>query len=135
MISSFLPFKMEPLTAGFKYLGYYLNPFGYGIRDWHWLIKKIESRIRKWKYRLLSLGGRLILVNSVLMVLAVYWLSLARIPIYIITHLQLTIFNFLWGNNKGNHRAHLVDWQTLSRPYAFGGWNIKNLDWLAWLLD
>ena len=39
MISSFLPFKMEPLTVGFKYLGYYIKPLGYGIRDWHWFIK------------------------------------------------------------------------------------------------
>ena len=27
-ISNFLPYKMEPIVAGFKYLGYYLNPMG-----------------------------------------------------------------------------------------------------------
>ena len=33
-ISNFLPFKMDPLTSGFKYLRYYLKPLGYGINDW-----------------------------------------------------------------------------------------------------
>ena len=32
-IRSLLPFKMEPLTSGFKYLGYYLKPLGYAIKD------------------------------------------------------------------------------------------------------
>ena len=58
-----LPFKMEPLSMGFKYLGYYLKPLGYCVNEWHWLIKKFEKRICNWTYRLLSLGGRLILVK------------------------------------------------------------------------
>ena len=32
-ISTLFPFKMEPLTSRFKYLGYYLKPMGYSIND------------------------------------------------------------------------------------------------------
>ena len=32
-IASLLPFKMEPLSVGFKYLGYYLKPLGYHVSD------------------------------------------------------------------------------------------------------
>ena len=32
-IFNILPYKMEPISAGFKYLGYYLKPPGYGIKD------------------------------------------------------------------------------------------------------
>ena len=39
-ISSLLPFKMEPLSVGFKYLGYYIKPLGYCVNEWIWLIKK-----------------------------------------------------------------------------------------------
>ena len=63
--------------------------------------------------------------------LEVYWLSLARMPRTILNYLRHSIFNFLWGNSKGNHKANLVDWHTISIPYAFGGWNIKNLDWFS----
>ena len=44
-IHSLLPYKMEPITIGFKYLGYPLNPLGYYTNDWCWIIKKFERRI------------------------------------------------------------------------------------------
>ena len=71
---------MEPIAVGFKYLGYYLKPLGYGIKDWRWFILKFEKKLSNWTCKLLSLGGRLILVKSVLMSLAMYWLTLARMP-------------------------------------------------------
>ena len=37
-IAQALPYKMDPITTGFKYLGYYLKPLGYKFSDWHWLI-------------------------------------------------------------------------------------------------
>ena len=37
-ISRFMPYKMDPLSTGFKYLGFFLKPLGYKISDWHWLI-------------------------------------------------------------------------------------------------
>ena len=71
-IAAILPYKMEPLLVGFKYLGFYLKPLGYQVNDWHWLIKKFEQRISNWTYRLLSLGSILILIQSVLMGLSAY---------------------------------------------------------------
>ena len=62
-ISSLLPFKMKPLTSRFKYLGYYLKPLGYGINDWRWFIQKFEKKLSNWTYKLLSLGGKLVLVK------------------------------------------------------------------------
>ena len=44
-ISNLLPFRMDPLTLGFKYLGYYLKPLGYGINDWRWFIQKFEKKL------------------------------------------------------------------------------------------
>ena len=32
-IFNLMPYKMEPIAVGFKYLGYYLKPLGYGIKD------------------------------------------------------------------------------------------------------
>ena len=27
-----------------------------------------------------------------------------------------------------------MDWNTLSRPYNYGGWNIKNMEWFGMVL-
>ena len=79
-IHSLLPYKMAPITVGFKYIGYRLKPLGYCANYWRWIINNFETRISNWAYRLLSLGGRLILVRSILSGLAAYWFALARIP-------------------------------------------------------
>ena len=44
-ITHSLPFKTQPMTSGFKYLGYFIKPLGYLVKDWLWLIKKFENRI------------------------------------------------------------------------------------------
>ena len=36
------------LDNGFKYLGFFLKPNAYRIRDWAWLWKIIDSRISHW---------------------------------------------------------------------------------------
>ena len=71
-ISNFFPYKMEPIAAGFKYLGNYLKPLGYGIKDWRWFLLKFEKKLSNWTYKFLSLGGKLVLVKSVLTSLVVY---------------------------------------------------------------
>ena len=124
-----LPFKMDPIELGFKYLGCRLKPLGYGINNWRWLLKTFERRISHWYYRLLSPSGRLVLIRAVLTSLPVYWFSLAPVPKYILNRLRQLIFSFLWGSTGDKHQLHLVDWKSLSIPLEFGRWDIKNLDW------
>ena len=127
-VAEIFPYKMEPLSEGFKYLGFYLKPMGYHSNDWHRLLNKFEKRISNWSYRLLSMGGQLILVKAVLTGLVVYWLTLARMPQSILNFLRCTIFNFLWGSSSGKSKNHLVHCHLTSRPYEMGGWNILNLE-------
>ena len=130
-ISRFMPYKMDPLTTGFKYLGYFLKPLGYKINDWHWLIQKYEKRICHWSHKYLSLGGRLVLVQVVLSSLPVYWLGLAPIPILVLNKLRSLTFAFLWGSTGDKCRYHLVSWEHFSWPKDSGGWGIKNLHWFS----
>ena len=44
-ITHTLPYKTQSMTTGFKYLGYFIKPSGYLVKDWLWLIKKFENKI------------------------------------------------------------------------------------------
>ena len=118
---------MEPISSGFKYLGYYIKPLGYRVSDWNWMIQKYEKRICHWTHKLLSLGGRLILVQSVLSSIPLYWMGLAPIPASTLNKLRSITFAFLWGSIENNRRYHLVNWQSLLWPKENEGWGIKNL--------
>ena len=130
-IVKLFPFRMDPLTLGFKYLGYRPKPLGYRTSDWRWMIELFEKKIHNWTYRLLSLGGRVILIKVVLTGLAVYWFPLARCPKSILTLLRRSIFSFLWGSSAEHQNSHLVNWESVSLPTEYGGWNIKNLEWFG----
>ena len=65
-------FKVEQVEPGFKYLGFFLKPNSYRVKDWHWLIKKTYKRISNWSYRFLSLGGMLTSLKSTLESVRVY---------------------------------------------------------------
>ena len=95
------------------------------------MIELFEKNIQNWTYRLLSLGGRVVLIKVVLTGLAVYWYALARCPKSILNALHKLIFSFLWGSFEGHQLSHLVNWETLSLPIEFGGWDIKNLEWFG----
>ena len=61
-IVEILPYRFDDINKGFVYLGYFLKPSGYLVKHWYWLISKFEKRISHWTNRLLSLGGRLVLI-------------------------------------------------------------------------
>ena len=130
-IARVLPYQKEPILTRFKYLSFYLKPLGYRVCDWLWLVQKFEKRICNWTHKLLSLGGRLILVQSVLSSLPVYWLGLAPIPTSILHKLQRIMFAFLWGSLEIHRRYHLVSWQSISWIKEHQGWGIKNLHWFS----
>ena len=130
-ISTILPYKMEPIDEGFKYLGYRLKPLGYGINYWRWIIKNFEKQISRWSYKFLSLGGRLILIRSVLSGVTIYLFNLSIILRSILDILRQCIFSFLWGSTYHKWRMKLVDWLTISSPYDYGEWKIKNLEWFC----
>ena len=93
---------------GFKYLGYWVKPLNYLVRDWQWLVRKFEKRVSNWTYHFLSLRGRLILLKSVLCGTPAYWFSLVKIPFAIIKEIKNILSNFPWGGGKNSNVSHLV---------------------------
>jgi len=127
LFKAILPFSVVDLNVGFKCLGYYLKPGAANSTEWSWLVTKIERKIGFWCNHWLSLGGRLILVKSVLESQCVFWMSLERIPTSILNHIRQLCFSFLWGGQKVNHHYHLCRWDLFARPKHCGGWGLRNL--------
>ena len=82
------------MEIGFKYLGFFLKPNNYRVKDWFWHIKKIEKRISNWNFRFLSLGGMPTLIKATLQRIPIYWCSLVKILASIINSIRNIIFTF-----------------------------------------
>jgi hypothetical protein len=48
--------------------------------DWKMIEQIIEKKLSSWKGKYLSVGGRLVLINSILMSLVMFMLSFFEVP-------------------------------------------------------
>ena len=71
-LQNIFSFTVLKIDSAMKYLGFYLKPCKYLLKDWDWLIAKTEKRIKNLSFRWLSRGGKLILIKSILEALPVY---------------------------------------------------------------
>lgn len=71
--------------------------------DWQFLIDNIEKRLQGWKSNLLSLGGRVTLLNVVISAIPFYWLYVYRMPAKIIYKFRR---KFLWHGGNSTRRRY-----------------------------
>ncbi|KAL4388066.1 hypothetical protein GQ457_09G011730 [Hibiscus cannabinus] len=82
-----------------EYLGLPLGCTKNSAGFWDPILKKFHSRLAGWKSKLLSLGGRIALVNSVLSNLPVYYMSLFLMPKAVSNRLNKMIAFFIWSSS------------------------------------
>nr|XP_009594078.1 uncharacterized protein LOC104090636 [Nicotiana tomentosiformis] len=93
-----------------------------------WLkIDRCEMRLAMWKSQYLSLGGGVILINSVLDSLPTYLMSLFPMPMSVKKKLDRIRRDFLWEGNKDRRSFHLVKWDKVLLEISEGGHGIRNL--------
>ncbi|KAJ4795769.1 RNA-directed DNA polymerase (reverse transcriptase)-related family protein [Rhynchospora pubera] len=75
------------------------------------------------------MGGRLVLLNSVLTASPLYFFSIFRCPAWVLTKIDRIRRNFLWGSYQSFDKKKfcLVSWQIITKQKEFGGWGILNL--------
>ena len=111
-----------------KYLGL---PLGGNLRKvdfWDSVVAKVSKRLDGWKKAFLSTGGRLILIQSVLSSLRIYYLSLFKASISVITSLEKIMRDFLWEGGDLVGGDHLVGWKEVCHAKQKGGLGIGNLE-------
>jgi len=126
-LNKLFQFRFEQMEDGLRYLGFNLKPDNCCVKDWFWLIKRIEKRITYWSYIFLSMGVSLTLINETLQSIPVCWCSLVVLPKYIINTLREKCFHFLWEGTRNERKFHLVSWEQIVVPKYMGGWGIKHL--------
>ncbi|KAG5585843.1 hypothetical protein H5410_046277 [Solanum commersonii] len=91
------------------------------------LINKVLCKITGWQTRLLSYGGRAILVKHVLQSLPIHLLSVVTPHVTVLKQVQSIMADFFWGWMNERKKYHCVSWKTLSFTYDEGGIGMINL--------
>uniref|UniRef100_A0A803PG06 Reverse transcriptase zinc-binding domain-containing protein n=1 Tax=Cannabis sativa TaxID=3483 RepID=A0A803PG06_CANSA len=113
--------------APFKYLGVPICARRIAASDCVTLAQKITKRIQVWATRNLSYAGRLVLVNSVLSTIHMYWSQIMVLPKKVIKEIEGICRSFLWTGKSLMEGAGAVGWEKLCYPKKEGGLGLLNI--------
>ncbi|GJX34045.1 putative RNA-directed DNA polymerase, eukaryota, reverse transcriptase zinc-binding domain protein, partial [Tanacetum coccineum] len=119
--------RCSPGVFLFNYLGL---PIGANMNlsvNWKTLLDKFDSRLSQWKAKLLSIGGRLTLVKSVLGSLGIYYLSIFKVSDIVLKTLEKKRANFFWGGSHDTRKLAWVKWPIVLASQNKGGLDVGSL--------
>lgn len=82
----------------FAYLGVQLADQELSYNDCYMLILQLERYLDQWKNKSLSFGGKIQLVNWVLLGKLLYWFHSIHLPMGVIKKAKQVIYHFIWAS-------------------------------------
>lgn len=117
-------FGCKSVGLPFKYLGTLMHHKKLSNKDWQIIEEKFQKKLSSWKGKLLSFGGRLVLINLVLTSLAMYMLSFFEVPRGVLQKLDYYRSRFFWQSDDHRKKYRLTKWSIVCRPKEVGGLGI-----------
>ncbi|GJS32461.1 RNA-directed DNA polymerase, eukaryota, reverse transcriptase zinc-binding domain protein [Tanacetum coccineum] len=96
------------------------------VISWDVVINKTLSRLSKWKLKVLSIGGRLTLLKSVLGSISIYYMSMFRAPIQVINKLESIRSHFFNGVDHNVRKMSFVNWKNVLASKEKGGLGVSS---------
>ena len=103
------------------YLGLPLGAPHKSVAVWDGVEKRLRKRLALWKRQFISKGGRIILIQSTLVSMPIYLMSLLPMPRVVRLRLEKIQRDFLWGGGALEKRPHLVKWVVVCSHKKKGG--------------
>ncbi|XP_060183095.1 uncharacterized protein LOC132613053 [Lycium barbarum] len=91
------------------------------------ILMKIMNRLQSWKGKLLSFGGRAILIKHVLQSMSIHLLSAVNAPIGVIRQIHKMFAQLFWSNTVGGKSRHWASWNRPCFPVMEGGMGFRSL--------
>jgi len=88
----------------FTYLGLPVGANPRIDKTWQPLLKLLTNRLGSWGNKYVSLGGRVVLLNSVLNAIPIFYLSVMKMPVKVWKKIVCLQREFLWGGVKQSKR-------------------------------
>jgi hypothetical protein len=95
-------------TYPFKYLGIPMHHKRLSNTDWKIIEQRIDKNLSSWKGKHLSMGGRLILINSVLTSMVIFMLSFFEVPRGVLEKIDYYRSRFYWQSDQHKKKYRLV---------------------------
>ncbi|XP_075491149.1 uncharacterized protein LOC142529488 [Primulina tabacum] len=95
--------------------------------QFNYLCERVVKRIQGWNHKWFSIGGKEVLIKSVLQAIPTFAMSCFKMPIRVCEDIEKECANFWWGLDKGKRKMHWRSWDFLCKPKGRGGLGFRKL--------
>nr|GEV68899.1 RNA-directed DNA polymerase, eukaryota, reverse transcriptase zinc-binding domain protein [Tanacetum cinerariifolium] len=113
------------LKPPFSYLGSKVGGLMSRIQSWNEVVDCVTFRVSKWKMTMLSIGGRLTLLKSVLGSMPIYHMSIFKVPMSVLKRLKSIRGSFFNGHYINSKKTSWVKWKNVLASKEKGGLGAK----------
>jgi hypothetical protein len=111
----------------FKYLGLPVGANPKRISTWEPLIEYLKKRLTSWGKKHISLSGRIVMINSVLNSIPIFFMSFLKMPVQVYKRVIRIQRELLWGGVKGGRKVNWISWKTVCREKKDGGLGVRDI--------
>ncbi|KAG7979916.1 hypothetical protein I3843_05G155000 [Carya illinoinensis] len=86
-----------------------------------------SKKLGGWKRKLLSFGGKIILLKHVLNSIPIHMLSVLKIPKGVYDRIRNIFSDFLWGSSSEIRKRKWVSWNVICKPVEEGRLRVRDL--------
>ena len=98
-----------PMTSDLgKYLGVPIHHSRVTRGTYLHILEKVKMKLVEWKANMLSLVGRLTLIQTTTAAIPIYSMEMMKLPLGICDHTDRVNRTFLWGGTEEKRRLHFV---------------------------
>ncbi|GJV37309.1 RNA-directed DNA polymerase, eukaryota, reverse transcriptase zinc-binding domain protein [Tanacetum coccineum] len=115
------------LKAPFSYLGSKVGGLMSRIQSWNEIVESMVARLSKWKMKILSIGGRLTLLKSVLGSMSIYHMLIFKVPMKVLQRMESIRCHFFSGADLSGKKSIWVKWNSALASKEKGGLGVSSL--------
>jgi ribonuclease HI len=120
-----LDIMTEALTD--KYLGLPAMVGADRSDSFQFLVDRVCQRINGWKEKILSSGGKEVLLKAIAQAIPSYAMSVFKIPKQTCKGITTAMSKFWWGDGANRKRMHWLAWWKLCVPKRQGGMGFRDI--------
>ncbi|GAU34179.1 hypothetical protein TSUD_162800 [Trifolium subterraneum] len=111
----------------FKYLGLPVGANPRRLSTWEPLVASLRKKLNSWGHKHVSIEGRLVLINSVLNSIPIFYLSFMKMPVQVLKKVIRIQREFLWGGVNGGRNLSWIKRRVVCQGKKNGGLGIRDL--------
>ena len=92
-----------------------------------YLLERVIERLKGWKERFLSLGGKEIFLKAIIQAIPVFAMGVFKIPKQLCKEIHDAMSRFWWRDTEEKNRMHWFAWWRMYNPKNIGGMGFRDL--------